>query len=514
MSQIKKGAALNYITILLTNVIGLVMTPFILSHLGKAEYGIYLTIGALVGTISLLDFGLNNAVVRFVAKYRAENDKKGEENFLATTMLIYLLISSLVVIIGIVFYTYLDSYFTKMSLEEIKIAKVIFGIFIFNLAVGLPGGALTGICNGYEDFVFPKTLNIVRYLLRSVTVAAILLLGGKAIALVIVDSVFNLLIILITGYYVTRKLHVKIKLHSFSFKYIKQIFSYSVWIFVFALVSIFQWKAGHWVLGRISTPAVLSIYGIGITLGTYYGAFSSAISSVFLPRATKMSVDNASGEELTDMMIKIGRLSFIILMFILTAFILFGKQFVFLWVGGELGVDGSYQTWVIAILIMIGYTLPLVQGFSKSILEAKGKLSFRAIIYLSFMILGTVLGGFFAIDYGAIGMIVGSVIGWLTIQLIMNFYFQNKIKLNIIRFFKEMFHKTILTVLCIFAIGYTLSYIPGEGWLNFIIKSVIYVIVYGSLMYLIGTIQFEKELFKKAISPIFTKLKTISKINK
>ena len=79
------------------------MTPFILNHLGKSEYGIYLTIGALVGTISLLDFGLNNTVVRFVAKYRAENDRKGEENFLATTMLIYLIISSLVVIIGIIF---------------------------------------------------------------------------------------------------------------------------------------------------------------------------------------------------------------------------------------------------------------------------------------------------------------------------------------------------------------------------------------------------------------------------
>ena len=139
----------------------------------------------------------------------------------------------------------------------------------------------------------------------------------------------------------------------FSIKFIKEIFSYSMWIFIFALVSIFQWKAGHWVLGRVCTPEVLTIYGIGIVLGTYYGAFSTAISSVFLPRATKMSVDNASGEELTDMMIKIGRLSFIILMFILTAFTLFGRQFVFLWVGGELGADGSFQSWLIALMIMV-----------------------------------------------------------------------------------------------------------------------------------------------------------------
>lgn len=84
-----------------------------------------------------------------------------------------------------------------------------------------------------------------------------------------------------------------------------------------------------------------------------------------------MSVRNASGEELTSMMIKIGRLSFIILMYILVAFVFFGKQFVQLWVGAELGEQGSYETWLIALMIMVAYTLPLVQGFGNSILEAK-----------------------------------------------------------------------------------------------------------------------------------------------
>jgi len=204
LSQLKKGALLNYITIFLTNVIGLVMTPFILNHLGKNEYGIYLTIGALVGTISLLDFGLNNTTIRFVAKYKAEKDNRSLENFLATTMILYAIISAIVSILGVLFYGYIDSYFTKMTPDEIEIAKVIFTLLIFNLAIGLPGGSLTGMCYGHEDFVFPKTLNIIRYVLRSLTIVAVLLFGGKAIALVIIDTVFNILIISTTGYYVLK----------------------------------------------------------------------------------------------------------------------------------------------------------------------------------------------------------------------------------------------------------------------------------------------------------------------
>ena len=502
MSQLKKGAILNYTSIILINIVGLVLTPFILKSLGKDEYGIYITIGALIGTISLLDFGLNNTIVRFVAKYKAEKDRKGEENFLATTMLIYIFISVLVVIVGVAFYYYIDTYFTKLSADEIQLAKTLFIVLIFNLAIRLPGGAFTAICSGYEQFVFPKTLNIIRYVLRSLTVVCILLLGGKALALVIIDTAFNIVEVSITAYFVFKKLSVRFKLHSLQKAFIKEILQYSVWIFVFALVGVFQWKIGHWVLGRISAPAVLSIYGIGITLGTYYGAFSTAISSVFLPKATQMSVGNASGEQLTDMMIKIGRLSFIVLMYILTAFVLFGKQFVFLWVGGELGYEGSYESWIIALAIMLAYTLPLVQGFGNSILEAKNKLAFKAVLYLVFLILGTILGAFLAKSYGAVGMMLGSVAGWVVVQNVMNFYYHRVIQLNILRFFKELSNKTLLTVILGLAIGYAINYIPGEGWFNFIIKGSSYTIVFAILMYFMGMLDYEKELFIKPVASV------------
>ncbi|MEW7278539.1 oligosaccharide flippase family protein [Aquimarina sp. 2201CG1-2-11] len=504
MSQLKKGAVLNYLTIILTNVVGLLLTPFILRYLGKDEYGIFITIGALVGTISILDFGLNNTIVRFVAKYRAEKDKKGEENFLATAMIIYMIISILVLVAGFFFYLNIESYFTKMTAEEIKIAKIMFVILIFNLAIRLPGGSFTGICSGYEAFVFPKTLNIVRYVLRSLTVVGVLLYGGRSIALVIVDTIFNISVVAVTAFYVFKKLKVRFKLHSFKRSFIAHILKYSVWVFVFALVGLFQWKAGHWVLGRISPPSVLTIYGIGITLGTYYGAFSTAISGVFLPRATQMSVDNATGEQLTDMMIKIGRLSFIALMFILTAFALYGRQFVFLWVGKTIGEEGSFQSWVIALMIMVAYTLPLVQHFGNSILEAKSKLSFKAILYLSFMIIGTGLGAIFAYSYGAIGMMAGSVIGWVIVQNVMNFYYHKVIKLNIPRFFKELANKTVLTIIIVAAIGYAINYIPGSGWLNFIIKGSAFTLVFAVLMYYMGLLEYEKQLI---IKPIASRLK-------
>ncbi len=327
MSQLKKGAALSYVSILLTNLVGIVLTPFMIRMLGDSEYGLYTLIGSVIGYISIMDFGLNNTIVRFVAKYRAQGDRRGEENFLAVTMIIYAAISALVVLVGVVMYFNLDLAFDKSLTDaEMYKAKIMFSILIFNLALTLPGGAFAAVCSGYEHFVWPRALNIVKYVVRSAMVVGLLLLGGDAIGLVILDTAMNILVIALNGYYVLRRIHVRIRLHNFDVAMVRTIFSYSVWIFVFAMVGQFQWKAGQVILGSVSGTTAVAIYGVGIMLGTYYGAFSTAVSGVFLPRATKMTVQNATGEELTSMMIRIGRISFLVLLMILGGFFLLASN--------------------------------------------------------------------------------------------------------------------------------------------------------------------------------------------
>jgi O-antigen/teichoic acid export membrane protein len=498
LSQLKKGAFLNYATIILTNVVGILLTPFMIRQLGNAEYGLYTLIGAFVGYISILDFGLGHTIIRFVAKYRAEKDKEGEENFLATTMLIYLVISILVLITGIICYINIDAIFgDSLNQSEIAKAKVMFLLLIFNLAITLPGGSFASICIGYERFVFPKLLNIVRYIIRSILVVTLLLNNGDAVSIVILDTAVNIAGIIIFMIFTFKKLKVKFKIHKLEKKLIKEIFSYSIWIFVFIIVAQFQWKSGQIVLGILANTTVVAIFAVGIMLGGYYGAFSTAITSVFLPRATQMTVAQATSEELTDMMIRIGRISFIALIYILGAFLLFGKQFILLWVGSDFT-----DSYTIALMIMIAYTIPLVQGFANAILEARGKLAFKAIIFLIFLMLGTGIGALLAKDYGGIGMISGICVGWIIGQNIMNFYYHKVIGLNILRFFKELFDKTIVALCFSIIIGLAIQRLPGNNWLNFTFKAILFSLIFGTIFYKYAINAYEKNLIKSLLHKI------------
>jgi O-antigen/teichoic acid export membrane protein len=500
MSQLKKGAILSYVTIILTNGIGLVLTPFMIHKLGDSEYGLYTLIGSLIGYISILDFGLNNAIVRFVAKYRALEDRKGEENFLASTMLIYAVIAILILTVGVFLYYHLDTVFTKLSPTELDKAKIMFSILIFNLTITLPGGAFSAIANAYEHFVFPRVLNIVKYLIRSVLLVAVLVWGGDAVSIVVLDTAINLLVIGINAFYVFHRLKVKFKLHKIELALFREIFNYSFWIFVFAIMGQFQWQSGQVILGVVSGTTAVAIYGVGIMLGTYYGTFSTAISSVFLPRATKMTTLEATGAELTTMMIRIGRFSFITLLMILGGFLLYGQQFIQLWVGK------TYQnSWLIALIIMISYTLPLVQSFANAILEAKSTFAFKAVTYISLIVAGTVLGYFLIETWGVFGLISGTTLGWIISQCIMNIYYQKVLKLNIPLFFTELFRKIFLTFVLAIALGFVLNFLPGSDWLNLMVKISIYVVQFSFLMFTFGMNQTERDTIKSMFPKFLTR---------
>jgi len=489
MSQLKSGAILSYINILLTSAIGLGITPFIIKSLGDSEYGLYTLIGSFVAYLSLMDLGLNNTIVRFVSKYRAEKDLEGERKFLGTTMLIYLAISVAIVILGMIIYFKLDNIFSQsLTLAQLADAKVMFLILVFNLAITLPGGAFTAICNAYESFVFPRSVAIIRYLLRALTVIAVLNLGGKAISIVIIDTFYNILVIHFTIYFTLTKLKIQFSFKEKDWKIVQQIFSYSVWIFMFGIISQFQWNIGQVILGIKVNTIEVAVYAVGILLGSYYGAFSGAISGLFLPRASKMVLQNTN-LELTDMMIKIGRLSFVPLMLILLGFILFGKEFIYLWVGKR-----YENSWLIALLIMIGYTIPLLQSFTTSVVEAKNMVGYKVKVFGVSLTLGIVLGYIFIPKYGGVGMIIGIFIGWMMAQFIMNLFYSSHLKLNISRFFKETTLTFILPIcICLF-IGIIINQIQGQGWVNLILKCLLFSASYVLFIWILGLNKFERQL--------------------
>lgn len=478
MSQLKKAALLSYINLGISNIIGIVMTPFIIKMLGDSEYGLFALIGAFVGYLSILDLGLTNAIVRFIAQYKTQNDKHGEENFLAVSLILYIVISLTVIGFGTIMYVNAENLFgDTLTINQMAKAKIMLLIFVFNIAITLPGGVFTGVCNGYEHFVFPRLLTICKYILRTLLVVVILYRGANALGLVILDSIINILFIASTIFYAFYKLKIKIKLHSFNHKLIREIFGYSIWIFVFGMVYQFQWRTGQVVLGATTNTTVVAIYSVGVTLGLYFLTFGNVINGLILPKAVKSIYNNASIAILSAEMIRISRITMLVLFYILGGFLVVGKDFVVLWVG-----ETYLEAWDVAFLIMIAYVLPISQGYAHAILEAKKLMRFKSLSSLLLTIIGLLVGGFLSKSYGLKGIIYGIFGALIVLQILVLGYYQFKLKLNM----KLYFTKALFPYLILFTIVTTLSYYTLQpikiAWEFFLLKGIIY-----SVMFSVGT---------------------------
>ncbi|TQD33502.1 oligosaccharide flippase family protein [Haloflavibacter putidus] len=493
MGNLKKAAFLSYIKLAVTNIGGLLVTPYIIKMLGDEEYGLYTLIGAFVGYLSVLDLGLNNAIVRYVAQYRAEKDQKAEENFLALSLIIYIGIGLLLVILGAIFYVNIDNLFgDTLDAAQLEKARWMLLILIINIGFTLPGGAFTGICTGYEAFVFPRWLSIFKYVLRVILIIAILNFGANALGIVILDTLLNLGFILLTIWFVFSKLKVRIKLHRFEWLYLKEIFGYSIWIFIFGLVYQFQWRTGQVILGTHLSPVVVAVYGIGVMLGVYFTTFGNIINRLILPKAVQSVYNQANSQVLTAQMTKVARISLFLLLFIFGGFIVVGKDFIQLWVGSTYA-----NAYYIGAGIMLVYIMPIAQGYAHSILEAKKLLRFKTMSFLIACVVGMIAGGILSYTYGELGMILGLLVPLFILQwVIMNLYYHKKLDLNIKCFFQKTLPLFLMSIVVI-PLAYLLAQQFEITWTNFILKGFLFGLIFGVLLLLLLHKVEKKLLFKR-----------------
>ena len=97
--------------------------------------------------------------------------------------------------------------------------------------------------------------------------------------------------------------------------------------------------------------------------------FSSAISSVFLPKVTRMVTSNTTAKEISDLFIKTGRIQYAVISYIIVGFVIFGKSFITLWVGEE-----YMSVYYITLMIFVCTTIPQYRIWGNSILMAYNKM--------------------------------------------------------------------------------------------------------------------------------------------
>lgn len=500
MNQIKFGAILSYISIIVSMLVALIYTPIIIRQLGQSEYGLYSMIGSISAYLSVMDMGLGNAVIRYNSRNRAVGDKESESRLNGMFLLLYAAIGILTVFFGFAIYSSVNRLFGgSLSIVELSKARLMIVILTINFSISMPLSVFGSIMQSYEKFVVVKGIAIIRTVMVPLISVPFLFLGHGSVMMVLITTIINISCLLFNVYYCLNKLKVRFYFRKIEYSVLIEIIGYSFFVFLGVIVDQINWNTGQIILGIVSGTLAVALYALAMQFIRIYMQFSTSLSGVFLPRVSMMVANNASNSELTGMLIKYGRIQYIIMGYILGGFILLGQQFIIIWAG-----ENYSQSYYIALFIMLPFTIDLIQNICLSILQAKNYQRFRSVVLILIAIGNVIISFPLGEKYGGLGVAFGTGFSYfIGAGIVMNIYYYKRLGLDIPLFWKNIAFMSIPMISSVF-VGIGLNYLISDNTIpNMILKGILYSISYFIFMSWKGFNDYERGL----LAGIFTKFK-------
>lgn len=492
MNQIRRGALLSYFNLGINILIGLIYTPWMIKSIGQSDYGLYTLAMSLIGLLAF-DFGLGNATTKFVCEYLAQGRQDKVDALLGMTFKIYLLLDLLILGIFLTIYIYLPLIYDGLSPSELAAFKTVFIITATFCLLSFPFITANGILTSYEKFVQLKSCDLFQRIFTVVTMAICLLCGYGLLSLVIVNSVAGILTTIIKLLVINKDTPLKINFSFWSKTEFRKIVSFVIWISIIALAQRCIFNIAPSIMAFFANADVVAILGVAITIESYTYLFTNALGGMFLPRVSKI-VANNDITEFNRLFIRVGRLEVYVCMFILIWYVVFGSNFITLWVGNTYSL--AYYS---ALLFIIPAVIHIPHEIGMQYLIATNKVKSQAKIFIIMALINLILSFPLTKYYGVIGLSLSIFIAYIIRTISLDIYFHHKLQINILHFYYKSYIVQIIPFLAITICFYLINLIEIEGWTGLIIKSIVAALLYVELVYLFCTNKDEKELVRSLL---------------
>lgn len=490
MNEKRIGAILGFAYTGLQSIISILYIPLLLTGIGKSEYGIYQIAGSVIAYFSAMEAPLSASVLKFYVEYKVKNDRKKMENVLATGQRIFAVLSVVFCLISIpVGYGLKYSFVNTFTEGEIIETIGIFGLMLFNLIINMNNYVYIAVINANERFVFLKLSSIVTLIAQPILVVLIIQHYHYAFSIVAVQCLMNLIMVFLRYYFAKKKLNCSIKYHGYDKLLYKGMLVLTLANLGVALADQIFWKTDQLILGSFFGPEIVTEYSIGAQLNSMYISVACVLGGLILPTVTRILI-NGTNNDVSSYFIKIGKLQSYLLVLVLFGVISFGQEFIFLLAGN--GYDMSYS---VALILMIPYSIDLIQICGNSILQVRNQYGYRAKMMMVSSLLNVCLTIILIKIIGPIGAALSTAIAIvLGNGVYLNYIYYSKMNIDICEFFRNIRGIWFVGLLML-PIGYLIRYLTFSNYyLTFGVHVLIFMIIYSALLFLFVLSKNEKEI--------------------
>jgi O-antigen/teichoic acid export membrane protein len=330
--HIARNVLFNWFGTIVNLAVGFFLSPFIVHRLGDIAFGIWGLAISVVAYMSLLDFGMQSSVLRFVNKGHTQHDHQGASDAISATLWIRLQMSLLIVLLSVGLAAIFPHFFKipPALARASQIAVLLIGLrAALTMSIGVFGAVLSGL-NRYD---LQNYVSLAQTAIRVVGVVAVLRAGHGIVAIGICELIAAAASSVLLVWF-ARRLYpeLRIHLHKPRAETFHHIWNYSVYAFLTTVAVQLVYQSDNLVVGKVVSVAAVTFYMIANNLCSYTTQVIEGMGGPLVPAA---STYEAAGDtaSLLNLYKNGTRALLAISLPILITLIIRGPAFIGLWMG-------------------------------------------------------------------------------------------------------------------------------------------------------------------------------------
>ena len=405
------GIVLNYILIMLTNISSLVLTPTLISGMGKGGYGIYQLVFSVMTLMIVADFGIGTAMIKNLANYNAEGDGKGRENFLYWSFFCYLIFMGAAVVFCVLLGILSPFILRNFTGSETALYMKMLAAMGANTVVLFFQNYFFSVIAGFEKFIYTRICNIARVIARTGLFYAMVVLKKDPASLFLVDIALNILILILYVIYV-KKLDIRIKNHGYESSEFKKNIKNMLSLYIMPVAENSYWMLSNLIIAAVFGPDDVTIFALAATFGLIFQQIIGTISYFKMPKVS--NIWNNREEFREKYVFESSCFQAALSGAVLIGFTVFGHTFLKVWTGI------SHETiYYIGLVMMSALFFPLSQAMLEMVLYAQNKYFWRAALMVLTTVLNTVLMLFFSRAFGIFGTAAAVFVSMIVVRFVL-----------------------------------------------------------------------------------------------
>ena len=410
-----RNISMDYIALAVEIVIGVVMLPFNIAHLGTAAYGLWVLTASVTAYFSMLDLGYGHAQVKFAAQYRALRDKRALNEIVSTLFFIFAGIGLVAYSIATLLAFNLESLF-NITAEQAGTGRNVLLIIGAYVALGFPFSVFGGIVNGFQRQYVNGVVAIVTAVVAAIVNVVVLLAGYGLLELVAATTTVRILSYIAyraNAYRVFPGLRIRPRF--FSLVRLREVTGFSAFILIIDLANKLNYGTDTLVIGVFMSTAMVAIWTVAQRLIDTTQQLTGTLNGVLFP----VVVDSATagdGDRLRLVFLQGTRLSLAMVILMATGLVLLAHPVVMLWVG-----PAFTESVPVIYLLAVAVTLRVGNSTATTVLKGAGMHRLLALSNVALAVSNVVLSVLLVRRYGLIGVALGTLMPLAAVSIFVLF---------------------------------------------------------------------------------------------